>query len=106
MSASAYSYALRRALCFMAVSPLLLGHEALMDGVATTAPVKSERKVGEACRRRQKKYESPQSTPVPTDQLHASGPSPTERWAISAEPRLIAKPAYAHSLSRAGRKAR
>jgi len=48
---------------------------------------------GAACRRRQKKYESPQSTPVPAAQPHASGPSPTERWAMSAEPRVMAKPA-------------
>src|SRR5213078_563122 len=45
---------------------------------------------GVACRRRQKKYESPQSTPVAAAQPHASGPSPTERWAMSAEPRLMA----------------
>src|ERR1700681_1517748 len=57
---------------------------------------------GVACRRRQRKYESPQSTPVAAAQPHASGPSPTERWAMSAEPRVMAKPAYAHSLSRAG----
>ena len=48
---------------------------------------------GVACRRRQKKYESPQSTPVAAAQPHASGPSPTERWAMSAEPRSMAKPA-------------
>src|SRR5713101_8390352 len=48
---------------------------------------------GVACTRRQKKYESPQSTPVAAAQPHASGPSPTERWAMSAEPRLMAKPA-------------
>ena len=34
---------------------------------------------GVAYRRRQKKYESPQSTPVAAAQPHASGPSPTER---------------------------
>src|SRR6266851_3361035 len=56
---------------------------------------------GVACTRRQKKYESPQSTPVAAAQPHASGPSPTERWAMSAEPRVMAKPA-AHSFSRAG----
>ena len=33
----------------------------------------------DACRRRQKKYESPQSTLVAADGLHASGPSPIER---------------------------
>ena len=33
---------------------------------------------GVACRRRHKKYESPQSTPVAAAQPHASGPSPTE----------------------------
>jgi len=48
---------------------------------------------GVACGRRQKKYESPQSTPVAAAQPHASGPSPTERWAMSAEPRVMAKPA-------------
>src|SRR5262245_19870116 len=46
-----------------------------------------------ACRRRQRKYESPQSTPVAAAQPHASGPSPTERWATSAEPMSKAKPA-------------
>jgi hypothetical protein len=51
------------------------------------------------CRRRQKKYESPQSTPVAAAQPHASGPSPTSRCAMIAEPRLMAKPAYAHSLN-------
>src|SRR6266849_10181722 len=35
----------------------------------------------------QKKYESPQSTPVAAAQPHASGPSRTERWAMSAEAR-------------------
>src|SRR5262245_23064395 len=57
---------------------------------------------GVACRRRHAKYESPQSTPVAAAQPHASGPSPTATWAMSAEARLMAKPAYAHSLSRAG----
>src|ERR1700704_2918491 len=42
---------------------------------------------GVACTRRQKKYESPHSTPVVDAQAHASGPSPTERSAMSAEPR-------------------
>ena len=46
-----------------------------------------------ACRRRQKKYEIPQSIRVPAAQPHASGPSPTARWAIIAEPRSMAKPA-------------
>ena len=55
-----------------------------------------------ACRRRQKKYERPQSTPVPAAQPHDSGPSPTATWAMTAETRLMAKPAYAHSLSLAG----
>ncbi len=44
----------------------------------------------------------PKGTPVPTDQLHAEIGSPTARWAISAEMSVMAKPAYAHSLSRAG----
>ncbi len=48
---------------------------------------------GVACRRRQKKSESPQSTPVAAAQLHTFGPSPTEKWAISAEARVMAKPA-------------
>jgi len=48
---------------------------------------------GAAFRRRQKKYERPQSTPVPAAQPQLSGPSPTDRWAMSAEPRLMAKPA-------------
>ena len=48
---------------------------------------------GIACRRRQKKYESPQSTPVAAAQPHAWGPSPTEKWAKRAELRLMAKPA-------------
>ncbi len=48
---------------------------------------------GVACRRRQEKYESPQSTPAPAAQPHASGPSPTERCAVSAEARSMAKPA-------------
>ena len=46
-----------------------------------------------ACRRRQKKYESPQSTPVAAAQPHTSGPSPIEKWARSAEPSVMAKPA-------------
>ena len=48
---------------------------------------------GVASRRRQKKYESPQSTLVPAAKPHASGPSPTAKWAMSAEPRVMAKPA-------------
>ena len=48
---------------------------------------------GVACRRRQKKYESAQSTAVAAAQPHASGPSPTEKWAMSAEARSMAKPA-------------
>ena len=55
--------------------------------------VRGQAPAGVACRRRQKKYESPQSTPVAAAQPHASGPSPTERWAMSAEARLMAKPA-------------
>src|SRR5438094_7359702 len=55
--------------------------------------VRGQALAGVACRRRQKKYESPQSTPVAAAQPHASGPSPTERWAMSAEARLMAKPA-------------
>ena len=43
-----------------------------------------------ACRRRQKEYENPQSTLVAAAQPHAAGPSPTEKWAMSAEPRLMA----------------
>ncbi len=48
---------------------------------------------GVACRRCEKKYEKPRSTPVAAAQPHAAGPSPTARCAISAEPRLMAKPA-------------
>src|SRR5713226_4792955 len=55
--------------------------------------VRGQALAGVACRRRQNKYESPQSTPVAAAQPHASGPSPTERWAMSAEARLMAKPA-------------
>jgi hypothetical protein len=55
--------------------------------------VRGQALAGVACRRRQKKYESPQSTPVAAAQPHASGPSPTERWAMSAEARSMAKPA-------------
>src|SRR5262245_30314511 len=57
---------------------------------------------GVACRRRQKKYESPRSTPLAAAQLHTSGASPTEKCAMIAEASVMAKPAYAHSLSRAG----
>ena len=46
-----------------------------------------------ACRRRQKKYESPQSTLVVADGTNAAGRSPIERCAMSAETRLMAKPA-------------
>src|SRR5580700_9908606 len=42
--------------------------------------------------RRQKKYERPQSTPVAVAQPHTSGPLPTEKWAMSAETRVMAKP--------------
>ena len=50
--------------------------------------------VGQAlCRRRQRKYESPQSTLVAAAQPQASGPSPTAKWAMSAEARVMAKPA-------------
>ncbi|KFE64425.1 High-affinity leucine-specific transport system, periplasmic binding protein LivK [Hyalangium minutum] len=48
---------------------------------------------GVAWMRRQRKYESPQSTPVAAAQPHACGPSPTEKWATSAETRVMAKPA-------------
>jgi hypothetical protein len=37
-----------------------------------------------ACRRRQKKYESPQNTLVIADGASAAGRSPMERWAMSA----------------------
>jgi len=46
-----------------------------------------------ACRRCQEKYESAQSTPVPAAKLQASGPSPTAKWAMSAETMVKAKPA-------------
>ena len=45
------------------------------------------------CRRRQKKYERAQSTLVVADGANACGRSPIEGWAMSAEMRLIAKPA-------------
>jgi hypothetical protein len=48
---------------------------------------------GVACRRRQKRYESPQSTPVAAAQPHASGPSPTEMCAMRADTRSMANPA-------------
>ena len=48
---------------------------------------------GVACRRRQKKYERPQSTLVVADGANAAGRSPIERCAMSAEMRLMAKPA-------------
>ena len=68
--------------CRLALARARLFHVLILEALA-----------GVACRRRQKKYESPQSTPVPAAQPHASGPSPTERWAMSAEPRVMAKPA-------------
>lgn len=49
--------------------------------------------VGQAPARRHRKYESPQSMLVAAAKLHFSGPSPTERWAMIADARLIAKPA-------------
>jgi len=55
--------------------------------------VRGQALAGVGCRRRQKKYESPQSTPVAAAQPHASGPSPIERWAMSAEAGSMAKPA-------------
>jgi len=48
---------------------------------------------GVACRRHQKKYERAQSTLVIADGTNASGRSLIERWAMSAEMRLMAKPA-------------
>jgi len=53
-------------------------------------PVPSDNRV---CSRRQKKYESPQSTLVVADGTNAAGRSWIERWAMSAEMRLMAKPA-------------
>ena len=41
----------------------------------------------------QKKYDSAHSTPLPTAKAHASGPSPTATWAITAETRSMKKPA-------------
>src|SRR5258708_3814543 len=41
--------------------------------------VRGQALAGVTCRRRQKKYESPQSKPVAAAQPHTSGPSPTER---------------------------
>ena len=45
--------------------------------------VRGQAFAGVACRRRQKKYESPQSTPVAAAQLHASGPSSCGRRPFS-----------------------
>lgn len=44
-----------------------------------------------------------QSTAVPAAQPHACGGSPSEKCAISAETKVMAKPAYAHSFTRAGK---
>src|SRR5262245_4477143 len=82
-----------RADFFMFISTLSLRQR---DQDAVRAPA------GVACRRSQKKYESPQSTQVAAAQLQTSGPSPSAKWATSAEARVMAKPAYAHSLSRDG----
>src|SRR5262245_34941809 len=48
---------------------------------------------GVACTRRHRMYEIPHNTPVPAAQPHASGPSPTEKCAMSADTSVIAKPA-------------
>src|ERR1041385_2928942 len=56
--------------------------------------------------RRHNTYDSTHRTLVPAAKLHACGPSPTETCAMSAETSVMAKPAYAHSLSRAGTGAR
>jgi hypothetical protein len=61
---------------------------------------------GVACKRRQKKYESPQSRLVAADGPHACGPSPIERWATrrvdsrSCPFELRPKAAPAKSISR------
>jgi hypothetical protein len=55
--------------------------------------VRGQALAGMACRWRQRKYESPQSTPVAASQPHASGSSPTSRSAMSAEAWSMAKPA-------------
>ena len=47
-------------------------------------------------------YEQAHRIAVPAAQPHASTPSPIAMWAITAETSVKAKPAYAHSLSRAG----
>src|SRR6266853_6318804 len=44
---------------------------------------------GVACRRRQKKYESPQSTPVAAAQPHASGPSSCGRPPVQSVRRAL-----------------
>jgi len=54
---------------------------------------------------RKKKYDKAQSTAVLTAQLHFDASSPTERWAMRAESRVMAKPAYA-SLGHSERLAR
>src|SRR5262249_32441153 len=43
--------------------------------------------------RRHKKYDSPQSTRVTAAQPQTSGPSPSEKWAMRAEERVMKKPA-------------
>src|ERR1700682_200576 len=71
-----------------------LGH-GLVSAMTAAAgqPDQYQALAGVACRRRPKKYERPQSTPVGAAHAHPSGPSPHERWAMSAEARLMAKPA-------------
>jgi hypothetical protein len=49
--------------------------------------VRGQALAGVACRRRQKKYESPQSTPVAAAQPHASGPSSCGRPPVHSVPR-------------------
>src|SRR4029453_2318867 len=53
-------------------------------------------------RGRQKKYERTQSRLVSVEGANATALSRIEMWAMSAETRLMAKPALAHSSGRAG----
>src|SRR6185369_4235074 len=75
----------------LAHSPPELG--AVEAALLSLEQPRGQARAGGACSRRQKKYESPQSTPVPAAQLHTCGPSPIAKWAMSADPRVMAKPA-------------
>src|SRR5262249_61673158 len=57
--------------------------------------VRGQALAGVACRRRQKKYETPHSTPVAGAHPHAPRPSPPPQGAMSAETRGLAQEAAA-----------